>query len=88
MSEGAYESSYHHFLFEGTDIFVQFTDVFSHWILTLHRNYAKIVIETNGHKMHENVKYWGLTERVPVDLNHNHELMSLFATGLCMYSTC
>ena len=65
MSEGAYESSYHHLLFEGTDIFVQFTDVFSHWILTLHRNYAKIVIETNtfnGHKMHENVKYWGLTE--------------------------
>ena len=22
-----------------------------------------------------------------MDLNHNNELMSLFATGLCMYST-
>ena len=36
VSEGAFESAYHHLLFEGTDIFIQFSNVFSHWILTLH----------------------------------------------------
>ena len=28
--------TYHHLLFEGTDIFVQFSNVFSDWILSLH----------------------------------------------------
>lgn len=38
LSEGVFECSYHHLLFEGIDIFLQFSDVFSNWILTLHMN--------------------------------------------------